>query len=218
MLLDETALPRTCKVGVENHTDKMQLHQNVRRLLAGCKENDHICLLGLQEQKVPKSYDEAHELGFGASPLGRSGSEVSGSISQFHERVLKTVAEILYQEETKYVSFLPGGFAECHDFIQRQNLVQLQKMCLQERMEPQFLQFLDPHESGNCYTCHLHREEAGNQGQGEGLQTTFGNKGTAMTLENSTYSVSSPFVVIDESTGDFSRRTNLLTVSKMENA
>lgn len=69
--------------------------------------------------------------------------------------------EIFYKEQTKFVSFLPGGFKECHDYIQKLNLVQLQKMCAEDLAEPPFLQFLEPHDEENCYNCFLVAEEYG---------------------------------------------------------
>jgi len=37
-------------------------------------EFDHICLMGLAEQDVPKDYNEAQALGFGQSPSGNKQS------------------------------------------------------------------------------------------------------------------------------------------------
>ena len=43
------------------------------------------------------------------------------NIQEFHDKVLRTIIEIFYKENFKYISFLPGGFEICHDFIEKQN-------------------------------------------------------------------------------------------------
>lgn len=126
MLQRETMLPRTGKLDFKNEVDKNALYQQIKDVLAGLTaqhDQIHICLLGLKSQDVPKSYDEAQEMGFGFSPLAKTQQEGTLDISSFHEKVLGTVIEIFYKEQTKFVSFLPGGFKECHDYIQKLNLV-----------------------------------------------------------------------------------------------
>jgi|TARA_B110000285_G_C15106689_1_gene608440 hypothetical protein len=56
--------------------------------------------------------------------MSRVGQSNDGSydIKEYHERVLRCVIEIFYKERMKYISFLPGGFEECHRFIENQNL------------------------------------------------------------------------------------------------
>jgi hypothetical protein len=31
---------------------------------------------------------------------------------------MRSIIEIFYKEKFKYISFLPGGFEECHEFIE----------------------------------------------------------------------------------------------------
>jgi hypothetical protein len=62
----------------------------------------------------------------------------------------------------KYISFLPGGFEECHQFIENQNyqIMQMRAQSNQYReayeneASIQFLHFLEPHDSSNCYHCY----------------------------------------------------------------
>jgi len=68
-LLKEMTLPKTCKIRVENYTDKIALYNSIKELLVGRADTDHICLLGLQELPAPKSYEEADFL---ANDLSRS--------------------------------------------------------------------------------------------------------------------------------------------------
>ena len=93
------------------------MQQQVRQLIGDCRDGDHICLLGLAEQDVPRDYNQAQEMGFGYSPISKGGHDRSTDIREHHERVLQCVIEIFYKERTKYISFLPGGFEECHRFI-----------------------------------------------------------------------------------------------------
>jgi hypothetical protein len=41
----------------------------------------------------------------------------SYTISSFHQRILTLLIEIFYRENFKYISFLPGGFEQSHNFI-----------------------------------------------------------------------------------------------------
>jgi hypothetical protein len=164
MLQKEAMLPSTAKFEINNNCDKKYLQQQVRNLIADCSEQDHICLVGLSEQEVPKDYNQAQEIGFGQSPMSRVGQSNDGSydIKEYHERVLRCVIEIFYKERMKYISFLPGGFEECHRFIENQNLQIIQLKAQNQDGEYtqqnddahiQFLQFIEPHDSNNCYHC-----------------------------------------------------------------
>lgn len=42
-------------------------------------------------------------------------------IRDFHDKVLKFIIEMFYRESFKYISFLPGGFEQCHQFIKQEN-------------------------------------------------------------------------------------------------
>ena len=123
-------LPRTCKLDINNNCDRKSIQEQIRLLVGDCRDFDHICLLGLEEQDVPRDYNQAQELGFGMSPLGKNRQDGSCNIKEFHERVLRSVIEIFYKERTKYISFLPGGFKECHEFVEKQNLIQLKHLCI----------------------------------------------------------------------------------------
>lgn len=97
----------------------------MRQRFDGCKDQVHICLLGLNRQEVPKDYNEAQETvgfsHFGQSPISNkvpgAGLDGSMNIKEFHEKVLKFIIEMFYRENFKYISFLPGGFEQCHKFI-----------------------------------------------------------------------------------------------------
>lgn len=207
MLQRETMLPRTGKLDFKNEIDKKALYQQIKDVLAGLTaqhDQIHICLLGLKSQEVPKSYDEAHEMGFGFSPLGKSQQEGAVDISSFHEKVLRTVIEIFYKEQTKYVSFLPGGFRECHDYVEKLNLVQLQKMCIEDLIEPPFLQFLEPHDGKDCYNCFLMAEESETQAPARKVSASFKGRHTMTRMSDS-----SPYVVVDrfgEAAGELTTR------------
>ena len=43
------------------------------------------------------------------------------NIKEFHDKVLKFIIEMFYRENFKYISFLPGGFEQCHRFIKEEN-------------------------------------------------------------------------------------------------
>lgn len=94
--------------------------EQVKKLIVDCKDQDHICLLGLNELDIPKDYAEAQEqFGlFGQSPLSMTkaagAAESNYTIEEFHERVLRCITEMFYKEKFKYISFLPGGFDICH--------------------------------------------------------------------------------------------------------
>lgn len=90
-------------------------------------------------------------MGFGYSPISKGVNDRSNDIREHHERVLQCVIEIFYKERTKYISFLPGGFEECHRFISQQNMNILSDKNLDD--EDCFLQFIEPHEPFNCYHC-----------------------------------------------------------------
>ena len=60
---------------------------------------------------------------------------------------------MFYNQQTKYVSFLPGGFEECHQFIERHNLNQLKFLNLSKQSDEPFLHLLMPHNQLNCYHC-----------------------------------------------------------------
>jgi len=59
MLQKEAMLPRSAKFDIDNNCDKKNLLQQVRKLIDGCKDQAHICLVGLSEQEVPKDYNQA---------------------------------------------------------------------------------------------------------------------------------------------------------------
>ena len=62
----------------------------------------------------------------------------------------------------KYISFLPGGFEECHRFIENQNYQIMQiraqnnkhREAYENEASVEFLHFLEPHDSSNCYHCY----------------------------------------------------------------
>lgn len=88
----------------------------------------HICLLGLNPQEVPRDYKEANDFigqsNFGQSPLSNkqlSQTDDNLDIRDFHDKVLKFIIEMFYRESFKYISFLPGGFEQCHQFIKQEN-------------------------------------------------------------------------------------------------
>ena len=85
-----------------------------------CKDQAHICLLGLNEQEVPKDYNEASDF-FGQSPMRGIYNDENMNIKDFNQKVLKCITEIFYKEKFKFISFLPGGFQQCHEFIEQQN-------------------------------------------------------------------------------------------------
>ena len=37
--------------------------------------------------------------------------------------MLKFIIEMFYRESFKYISFLPGGFEQCHQFIKQENTI-----------------------------------------------------------------------------------------------
>ena len=49
MLQKEAMLPRTAKFEVSNNCDKKFLQEQIRKLVVDCKDQDHICLMGLTE-------------------------------------------------------------------------------------------------------------------------------------------------------------------------
>ena len=116
MLQSEALLPRCAKFEISNDCQKKALIEQIKKLVIDCKDQDHICLLGLNELETPKDYEEAQEkFGlFGQSPLSmtkaNNNNDSNYSIEEFHERVLRCITEMFYKEKFKYVSFLPGGF------------------------------------------------------------------------------------------------------------
>ena len=108
-------LPRTAKFEVTNNCDKKQLQAQIRKLVVDCKDQDHICLMGLNELEVPKDLNAGL---IGMSPMSKVAQDGSFDIKEYHQRVLRCIIEIFYKEKFKYVSFLPGGFESCHEFIE----------------------------------------------------------------------------------------------------
>jgi len=80
---------------------------------------------------VPRDYQEAQDtIGFshfGQSPLSgktpgaAANADSNMNIKEFHDKVLKFIIEMFYRENFKYISFLPGGFEQCHKFIKEEN-------------------------------------------------------------------------------------------------
>ena len=59
MLQKEAMLPRSAKFDIDNNCDKKNLLEQVHQLIDDCKDQAHICLVGLSEQEVPKDYNQA---------------------------------------------------------------------------------------------------------------------------------------------------------------
>ena len=92
-------------------------------------------------------------------------------IRDFHDKVLKFIIEMFYRESFKYISFLPGGFEQCHQFIKQENATILHQFieklidyedavragtALPKRnmsQQPHFFELVDPHYHNNCYHC-----------------------------------------------------------------
>ena len=80
---------------------------------------------------MPRDYQEAQDtIGFshfGQSPLSSktpgaaANADSNMNIKEFHDKVLKFIIEMFYRENFKYISFLPGGFEQCHKFIKEEN-------------------------------------------------------------------------------------------------
>ena len=76
--------------------------------------------MGLNKIDYPKDYNQAQELlGYiSQSPASAKNypqnNENQINIKEFHEKVLKFLIEMFYRENFKFISFLPGGFEECH--------------------------------------------------------------------------------------------------------
>lgn len=128
MLQKEAMLPGSAQFEITNSCDKRNLLNQVRQRFDDCKDQVHICLLGLNPQEVPRDFNESGDyLGpsnFGQSPLsGKQTSQTDDNldIRDFHDKVLKFIIEMFYRESFKYISFLPGGFEQCHQFIKTEN-------------------------------------------------------------------------------------------------
>jgi hypothetical protein len=61
MLQKEAMLPRSGKIDINNNCDKMSLVDQVKGLVEDCKDQTHICLVGLNSMEVPKDYNDAQE-------------------------------------------------------------------------------------------------------------------------------------------------------------
>lgn len=79
MLHKETMLPRCGKIDIGNTCDRRSLVEQVRGFIEGCKDQAHICLMGLNQLEVPKDYTDAQEQYglLGQSPLshGKNGGQ-----------------------------------------------------------------------------------------------------------------------------------------------
>ena len=119
MLQRDGYMINCAKLEVENGITRTELERRIDFLVGNIHEEIHICLLGLNEQEIPTDYNQQQDL-LNGSPIKAQNSDLS--MEEFHQKMLKQIVEIFYQTKTKYVSFIPGGFQECHDALQFLNL------------------------------------------------------------------------------------------------
>ena len=59
MLQKEAMLPGSAQFEITNSCDKRNLLNQVRQRFDDCKDQVHICLLGLNPQEVPRDFNES---------------------------------------------------------------------------------------------------------------------------------------------------------------
>lgn len=92
------------------------------KLLEGFRDGDHhICLLGLNSLQLSQAVDSSIGGVRRVAATERKGHKIT--MREFHWRILKTVTECLQNNlGLKFVSFVKGGFQQCHDMALDKNI------------------------------------------------------------------------------------------------